>query len=583
MNDQSDPYIIKIRDEYFHIEIFLYNQLDGRKAVNLPFSFVDSFSITESLLTYNTNGWIIINTDFEVLERGGTGANIDSASINATSDDCYIFRTDGRNKISFRLYHLNKSGTASFPPKYWEMCYDFVIYDSEDIQTYSNQTKMRKYKFWDERYQILSERNIDYSTVYSSIKSGNISITENGEDQEIDPTTLEDKYRCCTPNLALKDIIKTAASNPPVMGLNESSDKMKVGFLYVKDGGTIENPTQPMDAIDSENWDEGDSNNIGFYTSPANATAVEDIEYVLGHCTDLNGYPTFLQFGRSTNDKSWKLLSLEKLIKDSTNNQVESLYIEDAVASSGPPISRADTSTTIAASEETFTDDRGNISIKSIGEYLTDTSNNSSISNIKNFTSAIASRITSYSFCPMLSLEDDRITNHIIHNYDFSTGTFKIHMNNNRAKDVKNALEQIGKGGLYSFSDNNTNKGNAHVLLTLNQTKTKGIMLKNTLKPQRFFPKNIGLTNMIRDGLVYNQALNFKAQGLTLRSPGKFIAINRIGSDGKLNPFDDRFLGQWMIMDVEHVFTKTSYHNNVVAVKIDTFSKLWTSKTEEQY
>jgi hypothetical protein len=437
MNEQSDPYIIKIRDEYFHVEIFLYNQIDDRKAVPLPFSFVDSFSITESLLSWNTHGWIIINSDFEVLERGGTGAAIDGARVNATSQDCYIFRTDGRNKISFRLYHLNKNGTASFPANYWEMCYDFVIYQAEDIETYSNQTKMRKYKFWDERYQILSERNIDYSTAYSAIKSGNMSLIENGNEQEIRPSELEDKFRCCTPNIALKDIIQTAASNPPVMGLNESSDKMKVGFLYVSDGGKIENPTQPMDLIDVDNWDVGDSNNLCFYTSPANSTAIEDIEYILHHCTDANGGPVFLKLGRFTNDKSWKLISLSKLLRESNNNQVENLFIEDSVASSGPPINRADTSTTIDASENIYEtiNDRG------VRETFSEIINNNSfgLSNIKNFSSAIASRITSYSFSPMLSLDDERITNNIIHNYDFSINAFNIHLKSNRAKEVKGA------------------------------------------------------------------------------------------------------------------------------------------------
>lgn len=567
-----DPYIVKIRDEYFHIEIFLYNELEDREPVPLPFSFVDSFSITESLLTWNTTGWIIINTPFEVLERGGSGGEIDTTITNATIEDCYIFRTDGRNKISFRLYHVNENGTATLPAKYWEMCYDFVIYDSEDIETYSNQSKMRKYKFWDERFQILLERNIEYSTAYSALKEKTETVTTNGTTETLEPSTFIDKDRSYNPNEALKDVIKTAASNPPVMGLVESADKLKVGFKYVSDSGTIQSPTEPMDAIDEENWDVGNPDNKVFYTSPANFNALQDMDYLLGHCVSSDGSPVFLEFGRHTSDKKWKLISLSNILKTSNDEQVESLYIEDGVLGSQPPVNRANIGTTTVP-EISLTD------FSTITNIFTETSENKQ--NSKNFTSAIASRITSYSFCPLLSKDDSKITNDFVHSYDFATNSHNIHIKGNRAIDVRDELEKFAKEGLYSFSKENTNSGNAHILLTLNQTKTKGMMIRNTFVPQVFYDKNITRKRMLRDATVYNQALNYRAQGLTLRAPGKFIAINRVGSDGKINPFDDRFLGQWLMVDVEHVFTKSSYHNNVVAVKIDTFSKLW-SNTEDK-
>jgi hypothetical protein len=172
----TDQYAVKIRDQYFHIEIFLYNQIDGYKPLNLPFIFVNSFSLNESLLNWITNGWIILSSDFEVLERGGSSVPGNNVNYNVSTapngntpastskNPPYLFRTDGRNRISFRVFPIKTDSTtaenSTFDPNFWELSFDFVIYDVEDLPTNSNQKKLKKYYFWDERFQILSERNI---------------------------------------------------------------------------------------------------------------------------------------------------------------------------------------------------------------------------------------------------------------------------------------------------------------------------------------------------------------------------------------------------------------------------------------
>lgn len=554
--DKTDAFIVKIRDQYFHIEMFLYNQIDGYEPFPIPYLFVDSFSIEESLMNWITKGWIVISTDFEVLERGSTASVPDNVAQQiADSKPSYLFRTDGRNRLSIRLFPLaknNEDGSVNpqsdeYPKDSWEICYDFVIYDVEDLPTKSNQKKLRKYYFWDERYQILSERNIEYSTAYTAQNSlainginNSVPITTNSN---IKPSTLPDIKRSVNANIALQDIIRTASSTPPVMKNVIGKSKIKVGFKDLSDGGSINNPTEPMDAFDAENWEVGDNNNLLFYTSPSNATVIDDINYVLGYCMSNDKGPVFLDFGRSTNDKTWKLFGLSSLFKKSNDIQIERLIIEDSVINKNPPIERASTTP------------KGNI---------------------VNFMSPVASRITSYSFAPMVAMDDARITNAPVHNFDFSTGSFKILFNQNKAKDVRDQMQTYGKLGLYNFLPKNPNYNNSQILLNLNQTKTKGINLTNNFVPQRFFPTNISQLQMMKDALFLNQAISFRVQGLTLRTPGKFLFIDRLGYDGKLNPFDDRFLGQWLIINVNHVFTQSSYLTDVVAVKVDSFSKLWT-------
>jgi len=86
---------------------------------------------------------------------------------------------------------------------------------------------------------------------------------------------------------------------------------------------------------------------------------------------------------------------------------------------------------------------------------------------------------------------------------------------------------------------------------------------------------------MLFDSIFLNQSISFQCLGLTLRTPGKFIFIDRLGA-GEKNAFDDRFLGQWLITHVSHLFTQETYVTEVVGNKIDSFSPIF-SQQESKY
>ena len=99
-------------------------------------------------------------------------------------------------------------------------------------------------------------------------------------------------------------------------------------------------------------------------------------------------------------------------------------------------------------------------------------------------------------------------------------------------------------------------------------------MLKNMFSPKPFIPTNFPKVQMMKDALYLNESVCFITNGLTIRSPGRFIFIDYSNSND-INPFDDRFLGQWLMTKVVHLFTQDNYITEVVANKIDTFSRLW--------
>jgi hypothetical protein len=526
----DQKFVTTISQVPYYIEIFLYNELkdDGYKPFPITFNIVDELSIEESLFTWIVKGYITLTADFEILEKGALSVNNGN---NMPVKAPYVFRTDGRNKISFRIRPLVSDPT--YYDKDWEMSFDCVIYNIKDLKVDSNGRKKRRYYFWDERYQILNERNIDYSSVYS-----NPNFTSG--------VKLTDQARAYNPNLMLKDIITTAASNPPVMkkGITNTPDSIKIGFDYKK-GETIDDPKQPMASFDDANWDNGDQGNLYFYTSPAKAKAIGDVSDVLDHCVsaiDKNS-PLFLRFGRTTSDKTWKLISLASLFRTSGSNQIERFFIQDGIAPATPYYPRS------------WNDSQGTNNI--------------------NYVSPMGSRIENYQYSPMTASDDSRITNSPVHNYNFNTNTYNIYFTDNTAKSVRDNMQASAKDGLYNFTSFNNYSDGAHILLNLNQSKQNGIILDNVLKTSTFFPKNYAGIQMQRDALFLNSAISFDVNGITLRTAGKFIFIDS-NSSTTLNPHDDRFLGQWLTVKINHIFTKDAYTNNVCAVKVDTHSKLWT-------
>jgi len=536
---QQRRFIHQIRDQFYYIEIWLYNQIEGQKPFPVPFYFVNSLAIEETLMDWFVKGWIVFNNNFEILERGSNSRGSGTTAKDKI-DAPYIFRTDGRNRISIKIYPIPNNQNYSInigqseselPKNKWEMSFDCVIYDVEDLPTGSAQVKLKKFYFWDERYQIFLEKNIEWST----------SKGENA-------WTLPDNKRGMSANKALLDLIETASLKDPKSSFENPANIIKVGYY---EGGRIDNPTIALNYSDLS-WDMGANttitkklvdnteisynNDLIFYTSPANNNVLDDIEYILSNVISKEGNPAFLRFGRSTEDKVWNLIGLEKYFRDAEKEQVERLFIEDGVEPTKPYIPRAPS------------------------DFSSD---------IQNFMSGIASRIHQYKFSPMVAVDDNRILNSPLHHYDFTTGRFNIFYGENTAKEVINQMTNAGKQGLHSLK-----QASSHVLLNLNQTKNTGIMLNNMFSPKSFIPTNFPKIQMMKDALYLNESLCFVTNGLTIRSPGRFIFIDHVNSN-EANPFDDRFLGQWMITKVVHLFTQDNYVTEVVANKIDAFSRLW--------
>lgn len=528
--NEDARFIKQYRSDLYHIEIYMYTEVSGFEPLAIPVHFIEALTIEESLLNWFVKGWIVLKNDFEIFERGAlsyTNNDYSSNGIGTRGQEKapFFFRTDGRNRISLKIYPIKTSsnevnGSESLPAEKWEMSFDCVVYDVQDLPTNSNRVKLRKFFFWDERFQVFSERNIQWSTGLTSSGSLNTTSSDN-------PTDIE---RAMPAADAVKSIIEAAASNDS----DPSSATIMVGY---DEGGSIDSPTIPLNSFDSSNWDTGNTEEtLIFYTSPAFANVFQDINYVLENAKSSDGSPVFLRYGRWSGDKKWKLISLSTFIENSENDQVERLILEDSVPPSVAP------------------------------PYEARAYDNTS-SNIQNFMSGIASIITTYNFSPMVATDDARLTNRPLYVYDFATGEQQAWFEDNTLESTISKGKEIAGKGLFSYNNSN------HLLVSNNLTKQTGLSLTPNLETQVFFNKDKPRVGMLKDILFLNESVFFKAPGLTIRAPGRFIWIDRITSSGETNPFDDRFLGQWMITNVKHFFGSNTYECDVVATKIDSYTK----------
>lgn len=507
----EEKFVHQIGQQIYYIEIYLYNQITGEKPFPIPFRFIKALCIEEDFTTWYNNGWFILDEKFENFSR----------SDKDTQFKPYIFRTDGRNKMSVRICPIvcpnpkKPLDKQLLNPDIWEMAYDFVIYDIEDLSTENNVITARKYYFVDERYQLFSERNIPFSTSFLN--------------QNYNLQTSTDFENSAPARDALEALLYYAGGT--------------VGFAR---DGTIDKPTIPIGQIDPESFDLGDrgKNDRILYSSPATNNINDDIEYIMDNVVGEDNTPCFLSLGRYSEDKKWKLISLGNYFKNSVYNQIEKIFIEDAV--SPDPVD-------LMSIERAFNDE-----------------------NAPNFSSLKSSRIYSYRFSPMVAADDARICNQPLYHYDFGKGAFTVNFEKNTAKYLVDKFTEVSKSGLYALKTEKT----SHVLLNLNKTKLNGLMTKNVYSARTFAPEHLSHLKMMKDALILNEAISFQADGLSFRTPGRFLSISRHGSNPD-DKFDHRFLGQWMMMKVIHIFTKDGYQNDIVATKVDSFSKIWDTSNDD--
>lgn len=500
-----------LNGQLYEIQIFFTNGTDIYSVA--PTGIVE-LTIEDTIANWITQGSLTLYNSNDLIEYL----------------DRYKFRNDGEDLLRIRIlprdFSINGLPSLNIENnrKLWELSQLFSIYNIEDVtpptagsSPAKTLKKFKKLSFWDLRYQIMLTKNIEYSTALSE----EAPINSNSE------LPLTDENRSIKTGIAINEIIKTSLNN---------------SFL-AKTGLEDEDPT--------EYWDEG-GRDI-FFTSGATDNCFEDLEYVKSrHISSIQfeeNTPDFCLLNIERDDGGIGFFSLKPLSRIFSKagkdlpgpDQIEHFYLH-ADAKEEP---------------QGITTFRSPINVN--GGNIT-----------RDITLRDFSFITSFEFVdisPAVNAGD--FISYSVNSFDFAKRQYNVEF---KGHDYKTA-QKIFKEKYISQLFTNNKAGNNNFLLDLdNKSKLDNYSIMPVFNNEGDSTKpNIraisGVYKLLYTGLFQNTCINFTVPGLTLRQPGKFIAIDR--PEGSTdNPFDDKLCGQWFVINVLHTISNGAYYNNITAIKI---------------
>ena len=515
------------------LELCIINE-SGTYGIS-PTSII-SLNIENTLSNWVVSGDITVFYNAELAE-----------AFNTTNGKNFVFRNDGNDYLRLRLVPLDipvKGNTIDAKNKaFWELNYIFAINNVEDVtqQTGGNSLaqvlkKYKKFSFWDVRYQKMLIRNIEYSTATSSSNTTATSTSPVTDDARSLPT-----------DVAIYDIIKKSLDNDPLL--------TKTGY--------------ELDPVN--NWDNGASKL--FYTSPAADSAFDSLMYVFSRHTSkvtFNGTAndfTILDIERGTNDLGY--FSLKPLSK----------YFENA---------GSDPNTPGKYQIEHFFLQANTQNSNTIGIHRAPISNNFTDRDLK---FKDYSNILKYEFVDISPLMNAaQFVTTPVYSFDFKNRQYNAEFKNN---SIKNNISPVRGEEPSTVVDFINNKYINQLLTRGNDSNNKFLIETGSYEKQNNFSINPvyslygnkdtpeirnpdGFHKLLRTGLFQNTAINFTVPGLTMREPGKFIAIDRPEGTptGAIASVDDKLCGQWFVINVVHTISNGAYYNNITAVKIHRYQSV---------
>jgi hypothetical protein len=532
-------------NELFHeVELYLDNSgsFEGKEDYRFH---INPSSVLNLTISDTFNNWCAEGslTFFYMPDdapgENGTGQQsstfIKGAKDNGTLMKSYQFRADGFDLLRVRMSpSVADEGVQSGSPfkikkddpKWW-LSHVFSVFDYEDVGDIPEALgpaafymKCIKLYFRDVRYQILQSTNLEYSTARSSSYSPNFN------------TGLANEG-CLKVGDALLDVWNTALGDPAF-----ASEE------FIQNAG--------------DTWDPGE--NFIFYTSPANYSALDDIQYLASH-----------------------YVASKKL----KNSEIQDIGVLSSKRPDKPGLIPAITLTPISDFFEKATDGDSAGELQFEHFFVTSNSqdgasNKGSIkqnyrapfsqSDDRDLKTAKYGQILNYSFVDMAPEINTGVFNNLpVYSVDIGSRKFRVQFQQNTVQQAKQLLADNYIAPLFKSKNSSNNK--ELFLPTLHKSKEqRNIFPIYTLNGDetedgKITRQKSGIHQLLYTGLFQNACLTFKTLGLTLRQPGVFIALDKM-EGCQDSDYNNKLYGQWFVIKVDHVFEAGSYVNIIYAIKI---------------
>ena len=541
----------------YRFELFLDNsgnfKMNEKNQFRINPQSVINMSLADSLNDWIVNGSLsfmyvpegISDKDKQFKDTGQSkSTQVKGAVQNGKMLSQYEFRGDGYDMLRLCLRPVpSNNQTSNFPNALeinenetkWILSYLFSIYEIEDLSDspqlkgpMSSYMRLMRLKFHDIRYQILKTTNLEYSTAESS-----------SPDKQTDPTLANGSLGVLPTSTAMLEILNKALADS----------------TQTTNGNTsIEFYQMPGDS----DWDNSKESKI-FYTSPAEYTALDDLDYIYGHHvgplipgTQINDLCVFHSKRSQLPGGLDKLCltPLHKIFAQATSGSGKS---------AGPLQLEHFFVTTHTKEEEDS---------PAGAEYKApDPQKNNSV--LKTFKYG---QIVSYTFVDMSpDINSYAFTSTPVYSVDIGKRQFNVQFKNN---DVLTARKTIADGYIKHLYKGSSSNLEELFLPTIHNTKKdRSVFPTFSLNGdnEKVRQRN-GIHHLMYTGLFQNACICFKTLGLTLREPGTFIGIDKtLGTVS--NDFTNKIYGQYLVVKVDHIFEQGAYLNTIWAIKIHRFQE----------
>lgn len=483
-------------DRVFKFQVYFWNN-DGR-LIRIPKSTIQELVINDNILNWYHTGTMTFSNPKSVFERASK-KYIDEQEIDVLP---YRFRNDGRDYIYIEIdipVEDNMLSNTSLNDETFTLRLLCSVYDTDDIPGNTPDKQMKKVYFWDYRQQLMSERNMMWSTCYAVKRQ---RYTNPAKSLYL----VNDDDRTVYTGDAIKDLITECLKSEST--IPEFEDDFSIG------------------------------GELMFYTSPANAKAADDLEYLLDHHVhdSKNAEPCLLRCDRFT--QKWSLLPISEYFNRSYNpdNSLPGSLLK----------------------ERFFIGDESTSSDVSKNELRTP--DVSFAGNNFWFDSNI---INSYEFSEIDARDaSEYINTTAVHMYDSGKKQFNIHVEQSDIEAVREYIEQnVLKNTLSSEQGLQST-----IVLNKNKTENKIMQHLYDITSTSVRDSRTGRNKTMMASMLIGNTINFNIKGMTSRQAGKFISVDRDGGFND-NEYDDKILGLYMTTNVTHTITNNGYTNNITAIK----------------
>lgn len=491
----------------YEMSVVLWN---GVHRVALKPEGWENLIIEEDIFDWKVKGSIEINASYENFERESENA---IEIFDDKTKMIYKFRNDGRDTLYIYIRPKNTGplpASGDFEHKFWGIELEAVIYDVKDFQSQNITNKVKQLFFWDKTYQMMMEKNIEFTTATVGANKGNTQIHK-----------LNNEKRSLPTGEAIGELLKN------------DEDFMKHSKLVG----------------DAKEWNLGDKKNKVLYTSPTNYSFLDDLDYLLLQHTSTESekfQPCIFRFERSAAKGEPKQFSF-KSIKN---------YFEKA-GKSAP----GDYQVEHLIFEEYNMDHGNSVPIIKVPQQNTVSSDYN-----KNVSAEDYSVIKHYKIVDLSGLDNaTRLYNRFITSHNYKKGQFNIEIKEHKSEKYK----EFFKDNIVPNILTESTEERLPLTKYIKDGHNSRYHFSTALTEESRIAD--GRNKLINFYLFSNIGIAFSLRGMTIRQPGRFFGLARNTKNDR--EYDHKLEGQYFATNVTHHFSNKnrSYYNQVVAVKVHTF------------